>query len=147
MGAGSTTWEPATRILRTELTGTVDAGAVRAWQDGLHGAVAGIPDGTAVKLLLDLRGYEPADLDAHKAMRDVVPELLLSHGMRPAFLDLFDDPPTVQVTTARGISIAAFANVHHDAEKMGEYERRIAKPDQRFFTEREAAEHWLAALP
>ena len=37
--------------------------------------------------------------------------------------------------------------VHHDADKMAEYERRIAKPDQRFFTDRSAAERWLATLP
>jgi hypothetical protein len=146
VGGVPTTWDPATGTLRTRLVGTVDAAAVRAWRDGLNATLAAVPGGSTVTLLLDLRGYEPADLDAHKAMRDVVPALLSTHGLRPAFLDLFDDPPPVDVTTARGVTVTAFANVHHDAEKMAEYERRIAKPNQRFFADRERAERWLASV-
>jgi hypothetical protein len=45
------------------------------------------------------------------------------------------------------VRATAFANVHHDAAKMEEYDRRIATPSQRFFADREAAERWLAGVP
>ena len=134
-------------LVVAELRRTATGRDVQAWRDALHAQLASLDNGGSFKLLLDLRGYEPADLEAHKAMRDVVPSVLARHGMRPAFLDLFDPPPTLDVTTERGIGCTAFANVHHDAEKMAEYERRIAKPNQRFFTDRDEAERWLAALP
>jgi hypothetical protein len=79
-------------------------------------------------------------------MRGVVPALLAAHGLRPAVLDLFDDPPEPPLATARGVRITAFANVHHEAAKMAEYERRIGRPRQRFFSDPAAAERWLAEL-
>lgn len=86
-------------------------------------------------------------MEAHKAMRSVVPELLAAHGMRPAVLDLFDPPPEVPVTAANGVICVAFANVHHDPARMADYERRIGRPDQRFFADLAAAERWIAGLP
>lgn len=146
MHGSESVWDPSDRILRTRLTGTVTVYEVELWRRELSRAVAEIPAHSDFKLLFDLHGYEPADLAAHKAMRGVIPELLASHGLRPAVLDLFDDQPEVSVTTADGVRCIAFANVHHDPAKMADYERRIAKPNQRFFTERDAAEAWLAGL-
>jgi hypothetical protein len=139
-------WDATTRTLRTELRGAVAGADVESWRQGLHREVARIPANSGFKLLLDLRGFEPVDLDAHKAMRKVVPELLIGHGMRPAFLGLFDDAPEVAVTTENGVVVQAFANVHHDETKMGDYERRIGTDTQRFLTDREAAEAWLAGI-
>jgi hypothetical protein len=143
----TTTWDPATHTLRSALGGTATVADVDRWRQGLERALAEVPDNSTFKLLFDLRGYEPADLEAHRAMRGVVPELLAGHGLRPAVLDLFDDRPDVPLSTARGVEVTAFANVHHDAAKMDEYERRIARPNQRFFADREAAERWLAEQP
>jgi hypothetical protein len=124
----------------------VDVAAVRAWKEGLEAAVALIPDGTPFRLLLDLTGYEPAALDAHREMRTVVPELLVAHGLRPAFADLYPEAPEPQLRTERDVVCVAFANVHHDDEKMSRYEERIATTNQRFFTSRAAAEDWLATV-
>lgn len=139
-------WDAASDTLRTELHGPVTVADVEAWRDGLRRQEARIPANGSFKLLLDLRGFEPTELEAHKAMRNVVPELLLRHGMRPAFLGLFDDAPAVTVTTENGVVCRAFANVHHDAAKMDDYERRIGTASQRFFTDRDAAEAWLAEI-
>ena len=49
----------------------------------------------------------------------------------------------MEITRARGIQCIAFANVHHDPEKMNRYEEKIAKPDQHFFTDVRAAYEWL----
>ncbi len=137
-------WDAERGWLVTELRETVGRAAVEAWRAGLMETVDGIPDGTSFKLLLDLSGYEPASLDAHKAMRDVVPSLLVAHGLRPAFLDLFPEAEEPVIRTERDVVCVAFANVHHDPEKMAGYEERIATVNQRFFTSRSAAEEWLA---
>ncbi|HEX2046874.1 MAG TPA: hypothetical protein VHF27_03860 [Acidimicrobiales bacterium] len=138
-------WDPERRLLVTELRGPVDVEAVEAWRAELQGEVDRLPEGTRFRLLLDLTGYEPASLDAHKAMRTVVPSLLVAHGLRPAFLDLFPEAPEPELRAERDVVCVAFANVHHDEEKMGRYEERIATANQRFFTSRAAAEAWLRA--
>ena len=137
-------WDPGRGVLVTELHGTIDLDAVSTWRAGLYAEVDLLADGTSFKLLLDLTGYEPATLDAHKAMRTVVPCLLLAHGLRPAFLDLFPDKDEPAVRAERGVICVAFANVHHDEAKMARYEETIATANQRFFTSRSAAEDWLS---
>ena len=137
------TWDVATGILRTDRTGPVTTADVAQWRDGLHRALANIPDGTNFRLLLNLSGFAPVTIDAHKAMRTVVPEILARNGLRPAFIDLFDERPEMVITTSRGVRCSAFANVHHDAAKMTDYEQRIGKPNQKFFTDVAAAEAWL----
>ena len=131
-------------LLIAELHGTVAAADVERWRRDLEAQVAAVPDGGGFKLLVDLTGYEPVDLDAHKAMRTIVPELLARHGMRPAVVDLFAEASDPEVTTVRGVRCVKFANVHHDAAKMADYERRIGREDQRFFSSRKEAERWLS---
>lgn len=78
-------------------------------------------------------------------MRTVVPDVLIAHGLRPAFLDLFPEVPEPVIRTDRGVLCVAFANVHHDETKMARYEERIASANQRFFTSRADAEEWIGA--
>jgi len=80
-------WDAATGILRTELSGTVTTADVTVWREGLQRELARIEDGCQFRLLSSVYGYEPADIAAHKAMRTVVPEVLATHGLRPAYLD------------------------------------------------------------
>ncbi|HEU4456108.1 MAG TPA: hypothetical protein VFR81_23780 [Longimicrobium sp.] len=138
-------WDSAARTLSTRLAGTVSEADVRRWEAALAGALARVEEGGVFKLLYDLRFYEPADLDAHRAMRTVVPLLLAAHGFRTAILDLFEGAD-LPLTTTRGIRCLAAACVHHDAGKMTEYERRLARPTERFFTDRAEAEAWLASV-
>jgi hypothetical protein len=137
-------WDPDRRLLVTELRGPVDVEAVRAWSSELRAEVDRLPCGTRFRLLLDLTGYEPLSLDAHKEMRTVIPSLLIAHGLRPAFLDLFPEEAEPELRAERDVVCVAFANVHHDETKMARYEERIATVDQRFFTSRASAEEWLA---
>jgi len=140
------TWDPASRILVSRLGGTVTEADVRRWEGALAAALGEIEDGGVFRFVSDLRGYEAADMDAHKAMRTVVPLLLAAHGFRTALLDLFEGAD-LPLTTTRGIRCLAVACVHHDAGKMGEYERRLGRPTERFFTDRAEADAWLASLP
>jgi hypothetical protein len=147
MNITKSSWDVSTGVLTTELKGTVTVEHVRQWIEGLHRELGRIPNGHTFKHLCDLHGYEPADIDAHKAMRLVVPQVLASHGLRPAYIDLFDEKPEMEITVERGIMCTGFANVHHEESKMNNYETKIAKPNQRFFTSRRTAEDWLAKLP
>lgn len=136
-------WEPQTGILTTRLQGSITVDDVSLWLASLTEAIGRIPDHTSFKLLVDLYQYEPAALAAHKAMRPVVPLLLARYGFRTALLDLFD-PAELPLQTVRGITCTAVAHVHHDESKMEEYDRRIGRPHERFFTDAGRAQQWLA---
>jgi hypothetical protein len=128
-------------VIEARLTGTVTVADVERWKASLEQRIAEVPDGGAFALLVDLRGYEPADLDAHKAFRTTVPGILARHGFRPGFAELLGTD--VEVTTTRGVRCVAHANVHHDAQKMGDYERRIGRANERFFTSIVDARTWI----
>lgn len=138
-------WDPSASLLTSRLSGPVTLDDVQRWKRGLTEAVAAIPAQQSFKLFYDLDGYQPVDVAVHKAMRDVIPLLLARHGMRPAVIDLFDERPEVPVTITDGKRCVAFANLHHDPDKMANYEQRIGRADQRFFSDRDAAMAWLRA--
>ncbi|WP_141733076.1 hypothetical protein [Oligoflexus tunisiensis] len=140
-------WDDTLSILQTELKGAVTRDDVELWKKSLYEELDRIPDGRLFRLLLDLNGFEPVDMEAHKAMRLVIPEILMNHGMRPAVADLFDDPGELHITMLRNRRCFAFANVHHDENKMSLYEIRIGRSDQKFFTNSKQARQWLIQQP
>lgn len=135
-------WDAADGVLVSHLSGTVGAADVERWKATLEAAVARIPDGAAFRLLSDLSGYAPADLEAHKAMRTVIPLLLTKHGFRTGLVDMVgaEEPA---VTTTRGIRCVAAAHVHHDAGKMALYQERAGSTTEGFFTDPVVALAWL----
>jgi hypothetical protein len=141
-----TVWEGSTRILFTQFTGLVSARDASEWSRGLWQTLDRLPDHTQFKLLLHLRGIDPKDIPAHQAMRKVIPEVLARHGLRPAFIDLFDEKPEMTINVSRGVRCVAFANVHHEKEKMDAYRARIGRDNQQFFSDLESAKKWLSAL-
>ncbi|HWQ12941.1 MAG TPA: hypothetical protein VNL77_09075 [Roseiflexaceae bacterium] len=145
MGNITTTWDATEGLLISRLTGKADVADVRRWEEGLMAALARIPDGTTFKLLSGLFGYEPADLDAHKAMRTVIPLLLTTHGFRTGLVDIVGaEEPTL--TTTRRIMCVAVAHVHHDPDKMALYQERVGRANERFFTDYGAAHAWLSQV-
>jgi hypothetical protein len=141
----STTWEPQIQLISTRLTGNIHLEDVVRWEAGLQQALAQIEENGAFKLLVDLSGYELRDMAAHKAMRVVIPQLLAAHNLRAAVLDLFPEAE-VKLQRTRGIICRAVANVHHDHDKMAEYERTLARSYQHFFTNADEARTWLLSL-
>jgi hypothetical protein len=135
-------WNPADRVLISRLSGIVRMVDVERWKADLGVAVGAIRDGKTFGLLSDLSGYEPADLEAHKAMRTVIPLLLAEHGFRTGLVALVgaEEPA---VTTTRGITCVAVAHVHHDAGKMALYEEQVGGATERFFTDSAAALVWV----
>jgi hypothetical protein len=142
----ATAWEAQNQLITTRLTGDIHAVDVARWQETLAEAVAQVEENGSFILLVDLSGYELYDMAAHKAMRVVIPQLLAAYGLRPALLDLFPEAE-ITLTHTRGISCRAVANVHHDPDKMGEYERTLGRANQRFFTDAGEARVWLLSLP
>lgn len=138
-------WEPQTQLVTTKLAGDVHVDDVARWKASLQAALAQVEENGSFKLLTDLSGYELQDMAAHKAMRVIVPQLLAAYGLRAAMLDLFPEAE-VTLTVTRGIVCRAYANVHHDTDKMAEYERTLGRANQRFFTNAEEARLWLLSL-
>jgi hypothetical protein len=141
-----TTWNAGARLLETRLSGKVTVDDVGAWQSELAREALRVPSGARFKLLSDLRGFDPADIAAHRAMREVIPRLLAAHGLRPAVMDLFEPVPELAIAPEPGARCVAHASVHHDADKMRDYEARIGGGTQRFFSVRTEAEAWLDSV-
>jgi hypothetical protein len=142
MNAIESTYHPSTRIVTTRLQGSVTVEEVSRWLASLAEAIGQIEDNSQFKLLVDLYNYEPAALPAHKAMRPVVPLMLARYGFRTALLDLFD-PAELPLQNLRGITCTAVAHVHHDPSKMDEYDRRLGRANEHFFTDPSKAQAWL----
>ena len=139
------TWEAPLHLISTRLSGDLHLDDVEQWQDGLQQAVSQVEDDKYFNLLADLSGYELHDMAAHRAMRGVIPQLLAAHGLRAAVFDLYPEVK-VNLTRTRGIICRAYANVHHDVDKMTEYERALGRANQRFFTDAPVARNWLLSL-
>lgn len=140
-----TMWNAEQRLLSTTLTGMTSTEDVAAWRLTLDRALEKVPDDGVFKLLVDIRGYEPANPEAHKAFRVVIPMLLADYGFRPGFLDLYPEAE-LAIRRLRGVTCIAHANVHHDAGKMATYEQRLGRANERFFTDIRKAEAWIAAV-
>ena len=138
-------WEPEAGLISARLAGHVHVEDIMRWEAALQESLAQVPASSGFKLLIDLSGYELHDMAAHKMMRGIVPQLLAAHGMRPAVLDLFPEV-IMPVTQTTGKICLAYANVHHDVDKMTEYERTLGRANQRFFTDASVARQWILAL-
>lgn len=145
MTLADSSWDAERCLLVTRLQGMTSLEDVRRWKDSLSRALGRIAEGGTFRLLVDLFGYEYAILTVHKEMRSIVPLMLAAHGFRTALLDLFDrvDLPT---TRTRGITCVAVAHVNHDVDKMAEYDRRLGRANERFFSDSNTAQDWIQSL-
>jgi hypothetical protein len=135
-------WDSNSRILSTHLTGNITLTDVAVWTQGLENEALKIPDNSSYALLVNLVGFEPVSLDAHKAMRDVIPLFLTRYNFRTGFFDLVQ-APDIPLTKTRGIECIAHANVHHDKSKMDTYNEKIGSEKERFLTNIDEAKIWL----
>jgi hypothetical protein len=138
-----TTWDENTKIVTTQYKGPVTAKDAVKWTKSLWDVLNQLPSNSTFKLLVDLHGFEPDNLEAHKVSKHIIPDVLTKHNLRSAYLDLFDQRPEATISSTRGIQCTAFANVHHDQNKMDDYRERIGTPNQQFFTSVDQAREWL----
>lgn len=136
---------PPVRGIMSRLSGTVDEADVARWIELLDRAFTWVPDGTEIVLLSNLHGYEPASVDTHKAMREVIPTRLAAHGFRTGLVDLVDEQ--VDVNPTPRIVISKVAHVHHDETKMATYQAKIGGDQERFFSDPAHANAWLLFDP
>jgi DNA-binding transcriptional ArsR family regulator len=143
----ATAWRAESRLLITELAGQVTLETVNAWQEELLETSERIPAGSTFTMLVDLRGYEMGEVErsVHRVMREVIPRLLAAFGFRPGYLDLFEPSQEIAVTRQQATCVAV-AHVHHDADKMAGYNERLARSNERWFTDRAEAERWIHSL-
>lgn len=141
-----TLWSRDESLLVTRFSGTPDADAVERWIASFQRGLDELPDGTPFKLLADFHGCEPSSVEAVTRMRDVIPFTLTSYGFRTALFDLFGSPE-VPTHCTREVCCTALAHVHHHDSTMSEYERTLAGPRERFFTDSSEARSWIVSLP
>ncbi len=137
-------WNPMDRVLATRIGGNTDLAGVAEWRGSLARELSRIEDGSTFKIIVDLRGYEIADLAAHQEMRAIIPLTLAEYGFRTALLDLFEGVE-LPLRNRYGISCVAAAHVHHDEGKMTAYDRELGRSNERFFTNYRRALEWIQA--
>jgi hypothetical protein len=140
-----TLWDPEKSILITRLRGLISVNDVRSWIQGFEQAAKLIPSNSGFKLLSDLHGFTAENVEAHKAMRTIIPLFLSQHGMKPGFARLFPEVP-VTVVTLEAKRCVASAHVHHDVTKITKYHTELSTASEDFFTDSDAAEKWLNAI-
>jgi hypothetical protein len=138
-------WNLHLCLLVTRLQGRVESEDVERWAASLNSALDRIEAGGTFKLIVNLHGYESANLQAHKAMRSIIPLTLAEYGLRTALLDLFP-PVDPHIQRKRGIVCLAVAHVHHDDGKMQTYARQLGRHNEQFFSDEHAAEIWIASV-
>jgi hypothetical protein len=136
-------WEPAARLVTSRLSGAVTVADIERWIAALDAALAQVPDGAEIALLSDLHGYEPAELAAHRRMRDVLPTRLASMGVRTGLADVVG--AEIAAEAAPRITCRRVAHVHHDATKMAAYEAQVGSRTERFFSDVASARAWLGS--
>lgn len=137
-----TEWYANEQLLVTKLNGKMNSIDIERWKDSLHAVMDTIPGNTSFKILVDLHGFEAENTEVHKEYRAIIPLLLADYGYRIGYLDMFPEA-TAEMQNKRGVQCVAMANVHHNADKMLDYETRFSKPHEHYFTEPEAALNWI----
>lgn len=138
-------WIPEQKLLITRLGGNVDLEDIKKWEGSLAEATGKIAPGSTFKAFINLYGFKAINLEAHKAMRNVVPLMLARYNFRAGYLDLFEDA-IVDIRKTNGIACLAVAHVHNDVEKVKLYQERFEKDTERFFTDEAEGEKWIAGI-
>lgn len=133
------------QLLVTTLSGRVNGNDVTKWELTLADALKKIPDHGQFKILVNLHGFEAENIQIHKRYRTILPLLLAGYGYRIGYLDMFPKA-SVKLTNTRGIRCVAMANVHHDADKMNDYQRRFSNLHEQYFSDPEDAWNWIKCV-
>jgi hypothetical protein len=70
-----TSWRPSRGRLLTRLRGKISADDAARWRESLLMALSRMPAKSRFSVIVDLRGYVPADPDVHARVRDILPSL------------------------------------------------------------------------
>lgn len=137
-----TEWYANEQLVITRLQGKITGNDVQRWKGSLHAVMNTIPDDKKFKILVDLYGFEAENTEVHKEYRSIIPLLLADYGYHIGYLDMFPEA-TIELQNKRGIQCVAMANVHHNADKMLDYQIRFGREHEHYFTETDAALAWI----
>ncbi|MEJ8843685.1 hypothetical protein WG954_14940 [Lacibacter sp. H375] len=135
-------WHSSQQMLVAKLSGKLNAEDIRHWNNLLLGAMDNLNDNSVFKIVVDLHGFEAEDMEVHKQFRTIIPALLADYNYRIGYLDMFPEA-NIELKQTRGIRCIAMANVHHNAEKMLDYQTRFGNEHEHYFTESDMALAWI----
>ncbi|KAA9340173.1 hypothetical protein [Adhaeribacter soli] len=142
-----TTWIPEKQLVVTHLSGEAEQADIATWEASLQEALAQIPDDSTFRILVNIYGFQAADLEAHKTFRTIGPLTLAAYGWKVGYVNLFEEEAkSLNYSSTRGIKCVAAAHCHQDATKIERYQTNFGRPNEQFFTDPEQARRWLESL-
>jgi hypothetical protein len=139
-------WRPEEKLVITRISGEADIAEIEAWDHSLQEALSRIEDNGTFKILVNLHGFQAANLAAHKRFRTVIPATLANYGWKAGYVNLFEEAADLQLTRTRGIACLAAAHVHQDQSKIEKYDSLFGKETERFFTDPALGEGWIRSI-
>lgn len=140
-----TSWHPIERLIVTRLNGKVSINDIQAWERDLMKTMDSIPNNSSFKMMVDLSDFEAVNTEAHKYFRNIIPLLLADYHYRIGYLDMFPEA-SIQLSKKRGIECIAMVNVHHNEEKMTDYQLRFSNVREQYYTNRDKAMKWILSV-
>lgn len=142
-----TDWEPASRLIITQISGDMEKADVIRWEESLLDALDQIEEGGTFRIFVNLHGFTALNLDAHKYFRNIVPLTLADYGWKVGYLAMFEQESSkLVVTTKRDIRCLAAVHCHQDETKIEKYESLYSSPNERFFADPGMAEAWIRSI-
>ncbi len=139
-------WREGEQLLVTRLDGGMSQRDAVAWSDTVGDALARVPDDTRFVWLADASRYQAiVTSEVHQTVREVVPRLLAAHGLRTTFASLHE-AQEIEAAVVRGVRCRAVAHIHGDSEKMALFDEQLGSPVERFFSDADEGERWLASF-
>ena len=139
-----TVWEPASRLIITQISGDMDIEDVIRWEKSLYSALDQVEMGGTFSIFVNLHGFTALNLDAHKHFRSIIPLTLANYGWKVGYLAMFEEEAAkLVIASKRNIRCVAAVHCHQDETKIGKYEALYSSVNERFFTDPEKAEAWI----
>ncbi|TGM57812.1 hypothetical protein [Leptospira adleri] len=143
MAKTTTRWISEKQLISTTLSGKVKMEDVELWEKRLLESIDQIPENAVFKILVNLHGFEAANMEAHKRFRTVIPGVLSDYGWKVGYLNLFEESEQMTFRNLRGIRCIAAAHVHQDETKINSYQEKFGRENERFYTDPKIAEAWI----
>jgi hypothetical protein len=140
-----TSWHPNEELIVTRLNGKLGIDDIIHWEKDLLQTMEHIPNDISFKILVDLSEFEAENMDVHKYFRNIIPLLLANYSYRIGYLKIFPEA-NIQLNKIRGITCIAMANVHHNQEKMTDYQLKFSNTYEQYFTNADKAMKWILSI-
>ena len=133
-------------MLYSRLSGVIGIEENILWKRGLYLEHGKIEKNGIFKMALDVRGYEFANIEAHKFHRTIIPFFLAENNL--TLSTLIDDDLVELKKGAQpcGKKCLAVAMIHHDLEKMENLDRTYGTATERYFHDYDEGYAWIRGI-